>query len=125
MAYQELLVASEHIGRERAMGVIFYNRGYFKTREEYLYFAEAQDTSNASFTTARLYSDLAREIFDTKLTVNAAIIEQIQAMRGEVKARSQVIVPNGSVELANAWFDNMTYYQVNRFIVIYSFESSN
>ena len=42
MAYQELLVASEYLGRERAMGVIFYTLGEFPTREEYLYFVESQ-----------------------------------------------------------------------------------
>lgn len=42
VAYQELLVASEYLGRERAMGVIFYTLGEFPTREEYLYFVESQ-----------------------------------------------------------------------------------
>ena len=70
VAYQELLVASEYLGRERAMGVIFYTLGEFPTREEYLYFVESQDTSNASFAAARQYSLIAREIYDAKIKVN-------------------------------------------------------
>ena len=69
VAYQELLVASEYLGRERAMGVIFYTLGEFPTREEYLYFVESQDTSNASFAAARQYSLIAREIYDAKIKV--------------------------------------------------------
>lgn len=49
VAYQELLVASEYLGRERAMGVIFYTLGEFPTREEYLYFVESQVSSAPLF----------------------------------------------------------------------------
>lgn len=115
VAYQELMVASEYIGRERAMGVIFYTLGKFPTREEYLYFVESQDTSNASFYAARQYSILAREIYDTKIQDNTeGIMTVIRSKRSEIRSRNSGLsdVIEGSMQEAKYWFENMTYYQV-------------
>ncbi|KAL4226442.1 hypothetical protein ACF0H5_014425 [Mactra antiquata] len=113
VAYQELLVASEYLGRERAMGVIFYTLGEFPTREEYLYFVESQDTSNASFAAARQYSTIAKEIYDAKIKGNPEIMRTIQNKRGEIRSRNSGAVINtvGSLKEAKFWFENMTYFQ--------------
>ncbi|XP_053376877.1 uncharacterized protein LOC123530317 [Mercenaria mercenaria] len=113
VAYQELLVASEYLGRERAMGVIFYTLGEFPTREEYLYFVESQDTSNASFAAARQYSTIAKEIYDAKIKGNPEIMRTIQNKRGEIRSRNSGAVINtvGSLQDAKFWFENMTYFQ--------------
>ncbi|XP_052778365.1 uncharacterized protein LOC128215905 [Mya arenaria] len=113
VAYQELLVASEYLGRERAMGVIFYTLGEFPTREEYLYFVESQDTSNASFAAARQYSTIAKEIYDAKIRGNPEIMRTIQNKRGEIRSRNSGAVINtvGSLKDAKFWFENMTYFQ--------------
>ena len=95
VAYQELLVASEYLGRERAMGVIFYTLGEFPTREEYLYFVESQDTSNASFAAARQYSLIAREIYDAKIKVNEKQKKQCPLFRISItKTRLYNIKPH-------------------------------
>ena len=114
MAYQELLIASEYLGRERAMGVIFYTLGEFPTREEYLYFVESQDTSNSSFAAARQYSTIAKEIYDEKIKGNPEIMQTIKNKRGEIRSRNSgaVINTKGSLQEAKFWFENMTYFQV-------------
>ncbi|KAL4226720.1 hypothetical protein ACF0H5_014700 [Mactra antiquata] len=113
VAYQELLVASEYLGRERAMGVIFYTLGEFPTREEYLYFVESQDTSNASFAAARQYSQIAKEIYDAKIKENPDIMRTIKNKRAEIRSRNTGADDNtvGSLDEAKYWFENMTYFQ--------------
>ncbi|XP_060577401.1 uncharacterized protein LOC132734626 [Ruditapes philippinarum] len=113
VAYQELLVASEYLGRERAMGVIFYTLGEFPTREEYLYFVESQDTSNASFAAARQYSQIAKEIYDAKIKENPEIMKTIKNKRAEIRSRNTGADDNtmGSLDEAKYWFENMTYFQ--------------
>ncbi|XP_052782255.1 uncharacterized protein LOC128218590 [Mya arenaria] len=113
VAYQELLVASEYLGRERAMGVIFYTLGEFPTREEYLYFVESQDTSNASFAAARQYSQIAKEIYDAKIKDNPEIMQTIKNKRAEIRSRNTGADDNtvGSLDEAKYWFENMTYFQ--------------
>lgn len=96
------------------MGVIFYTLGEFPTREEYLYFVESQDTSNASFAAARQYSQIAKEIYDAKIKENPEIMKTIKNKRAEIRSRNTGADDNtdGSLDEAKYWFENMTYFQV-------------
>ncbi|KAH3819885.1 hypothetical protein DPMN_121629 [Dreissena polymorpha] len=113
VAYQELLVAREYLGRERAMGLIFFALGKFPTREEYLYFVESQDTANTSFATARQYSEIARDVYDDTISDNPGIMSVIHGKRLEIRARYTGEDNNttGSLAEATFWFENMTFFQ--------------
>ncbi|XP_052214041.1 uncharacterized protein LOC127832559 [Dreissena polymorpha] len=113
VAYQELLVAREYLGRERAMGLIFFALGKFPTREEYLYFVESQDTANTSFATARQYSEIARDVYDDTISDNPGIMSVIHGKRLEIRARYTGEDNNttGSLPEATFWFENMTFFQ--------------
>ena len=70
-----------NLGKERAYGITFYALGYFRSREEYLQFLEAQDIANTTFSAARKLSELAFSIYDASLNDNADIFESIRSMR--------------------------------------------
>ena len=81
VAYLEIIVTSENIGKERAYGTTFYALGFFKTREEYLQFLEAQDIANTTFESARKLSPVASEMYKDMIIHDADILETIRKMR--------------------------------------------
>ncbi|XP_033732066.1 uncharacterized protein LOC117321669 [Pecten maximus] len=110
VAYQEIIVTSENIGRERGYGVTFYALGYFRNREEYLMFLESQDIANVTYRFARQLSEIAFNIYDNSLNDHPIIFENIKSMRYEIRSNYSSAV-GGSLELADSWDGNMTFYQ--------------
>ncbi|KAK3099718.1 hypothetical protein FSP39_008541 [Pinctada imbricata] len=110
VAYQEIIVASEYIGRERGLGVTFYALGGFKTRDDYLLFVEAQDIANVTFTSCRRYSQIAFDVYDTEVRKKEEILRPIRDMRYQIRSNNSS-APNGSLEMADWWFENMSIYQ--------------
>ncbi|XP_069119483.1 uncharacterized protein [Argopecten irradians] len=110
VAYQEIIVTSENIGRERGYGVTFYALGYFRDRDEYLMFLESQDIANVTFRFARQLSEIAFEIYDTSLNDHPLIFESIKTMRYEIRS-NVTSAADGSLTMADSWDGNMTFYQ--------------
>ncbi|XP_069119484.1 uncharacterized protein [Argopecten irradians] len=110
VAYQEIIVTSENIGRERGYGVTFYALGYFRNREEYLMFLESQDIANVTFRFATQLSEIAFEIYDTSLNDHPMIFESIRSMRNEIRS-NVTSAADGSLTMADSWDRNMTFYQ--------------
>ncbi|OWF48111.1 Atrial natriuretic peptide receptor 2 [Mizuhopecten yessoensis] len=110
VAYQEIIVTSENIGRERGYGVTFYALGYFRNRQEYLMFLESQDIANVTFRFARQLSEIAFNIYDQSVKDHPVIFENIKNMRFEIRS-NETSVGYGSLEYADSWFGNMTFYQ--------------
>ncbi|XP_062573854.1 uncharacterized protein LOC134235721 [Saccostrea cucullata] len=110
VAYQEIIVASEYIGRERGMGVTYFAFGGFRSKEDYLLFLEAQDIANITFMSCRRYSELAYSIYENQLLSNDLILAPVRSMRLQIRSNKSY-QSQGSLEKANAWFDNMTVYQ--------------
>ncbi|KAK3099828.1 hypothetical protein FSP39_010406, partial [Pinctada imbricata] len=108
--YQEIIVASEYIGRERGFGVNFYAQGKFRTRDDYLMFVEAQDIANVTFTSCRRYSQIAYEIYETEVRNKLELLEPIRTMRYEIRS-NKTLHSEGSLEMASWWFENMSMYQ--------------
>lgn len=111
VAYQEIIVASEHIGRERGLGVTYFAKGGFDTKEDYLLFLEAQINSNISFQSCKRYSDLAYQMHEEQLKSKNELLVQITSLRLMIRSNKSSIQLNASLEMANYWFENMTYYQ--------------
>ncbi|KAJ8318377.1 hypothetical protein KUTeg_003468 [Tegillarca granosa] len=109
VAYQEVVVTSEYIGRERGVGVIFYSRGQFDTRDDYLLFADSHDVANSTFSSAKRYSDIVTEVYDGQSKGNGTFLTTVQKMRTEILSNNYTLTP--SVENANWWFNNMSKYQ--------------
>ncbi|XP_076085671.1 uncharacterized protein LOC143056477 [Mytilus galloprovincialis] len=110
VAYQEIIVASELFGRERALGVSFYATGGFESREEYLLFIENQDRANVTFESARFYSQIAFDIYNAELAKNPNVSVRIEEFRNRIKANN-FSRESASIQEAEMWFDNMTIYQ--------------
>ncbi|XP_061171688.1 uncharacterized protein LOC133181164 [Saccostrea echinata] len=110
VAYQEIIVASEYIGRERGMGITYFARGGFETKEDYLLFLEAQINSNITFQSCKRYSELAYQIYEDQLKTKATLLAPITNMRLMIRSNKSA-KRNPSLETANYWFENMTYYQ--------------
>jgi len=110
VAYQEIIVTSEYIGRERGFGVAFYANGYFKDRQSYLRFLEAQDIANTTFKSARQFSVIAFDRYDELVTSNSIIFRTIEDMRLDIR-NNKTPIENGSLDYADWWFENMTIYQ--------------
>ncbi|CAG2191593.1 uncharacterized protein [Mytilus edulis] len=110
VAYQEIIVASELFGRERALGVSFYATGGFASREKYLLFIENQDRANITFESARFYSQIAFDIYNAELAKNPNVSERIEEFRNRIKANNYSR-ESASIKEAELWFDNMTIYQ--------------
>ncbi|KAK3085615.1 hypothetical protein FSP39_006132 [Pinctada imbricata] len=110
VAYQEIIVASEYIGRERAYGVIFYAYGGFRNRDEYILFMEAQDIANVTFTSCRRYSEIAFQTYDMEIAQQVELLNIINEMRFEIRSNNSKHL-RGSLAKTNSWFENMTLYQ--------------
>jgi hypothetical protein len=110
VAYQEIIVASELFGRERALGVSFYATGGFETRAEYLLFMENQDRANITFESARLYSKIAFDIYNIELAKNPNVSARIEDFRNRIKSNNYSR-ESASIAEAEMWFGNMTIYQ--------------
>jgi hypothetical protein len=110
VAYQEVIVASDYLGRERSYGVVFYAIGNFPTTDYYLQFLECQDVSDMAFESAQKYSSLVYNIYEEKLKGNETVLSTIMKMREEIKARGTKVMP-GSLDMAWVWYQNMSRYQ--------------
>ncbi|XP_052082036.1 uncharacterized protein LOC127719800 isoform X1 [Mytilus californianus] len=110
VAYQEIIVASELFGRERALGVSFYATGGFETREEYLLFVEKQNRANVTFESARFYSKIAFDLYNVELAKNPNVSESIEDFRNRIKSNNYS-KESASIAEAEMWFGNMTIYQ--------------
>lgn len=111
VAYQEIIVASEFIGRERGLGVTYFAKGGFDTKEDYLNFLEAQINSNISFQSCKRYSELAYQMHEEQLNSKSELMLLITNMRLMIRSNKSSVQLNASLEMANFWFENMTYYQ--------------
>ncbi|GFR60735.1 guanylate cyclase 32E [Elysia marginata] len=69
VAYQEVIIAKEYMGLERALGTIFYMEGRFPSQDIYLWFSESQDVANETFLSARRYSDLVAALYNKNIEV--------------------------------------------------------
>ena len=110
VAYQEIIIASEYIGRERGYGVTFYANGGFRSRDDYLLFVEAQDIANVTFKSCRRYSEIAYNAYENEVLAKENILRPMRRMRYEIRS-NRSSSPNGSLALADWWFENMTVYQ--------------
>ena len=110
VAYQEIIVASEYVGRERGLGVTYFALGGFKTKEDYLLFLEAQDIANITFQSCRRYSELSYSIYDVQMLQNDMVLSPVRAMRLQIRSNKSAQLSR-SLDKANDWFDNMTAYQ--------------
>ncbi|KAK3099349.1 hypothetical protein FSP39_003125 [Pinctada imbricata] len=110
VAFQEVIMATEYIGRERAYGVSFYALGKFKTREDYLSFLEAQDVGNMTLASSREYSDMAPDALILHRNGQEDVLHHTNVMRAEIRS-NRSSAPNGSLDMAKWWFENMTIYK--------------
>ena len=110
VAYQEIIVASEYIGRERGLGVTYFAKGEFETKEDYLLFLEAQINANISFQSCKRYSEIAYQMYEDQLKSKSELLNLITTMRLMIRSNKSANL-NASLETANYWFENMTYYQ--------------
>ncbi|XP_046328776.1 uncharacterized protein LOC124112690 [Haliotis rufescens] len=108
VAYQEIIIAKEYMGLERALGTIFYASGKFPSRDVYLWFSESQDVTNATFLSARRYSDLVHALYERNINGNRMLLGVLGRMRAEIRRND--LAGRGSVKMAQLWFGNMTRY---------------
>ncbi|XP_064597588.1 uncharacterized protein LOC135464045 [Liolophura sinensis] len=109
VAFLEITDAKESLGLERALGAICLARGGFPTFDDYLWFAESQDVANASFSSARLFSNIAADIFDTLVENNKSFLTDLNDQRLDL--RLNILDRNASIQEAENWFDKMSVYQ--------------
>ncbi|XP_041377394.1 uncharacterized protein LOC121389810 [Gigantopelta aegis] len=69
VAYQEVVIAKEYMGLERALGTVYYSTGHFSSIDVYLVFLESQDIANATFLSAKRYSDLVHDLYEKNINV--------------------------------------------------------
>ncbi|XP_064597597.1 receptor-type guanylate cyclase gcy-4-like [Liolophura sinensis] len=100
----------ESLGLERALGAICLARGGFPTFEDYLWFAQSQDVANASFSSARLFSSIAGDIFDSLVEKNQSFLTDLHDLRIDLRLNGS-LVRNASIQEAESWFDKMSVYQ--------------
>ncbi|XP_067658293.1 uncharacterized protein [Haliotis asinina] len=108
VAYQEVIVAKEYMGLERALGTVFYATGRFPSREAHLWFSESQDVTNATFLSARRYSGLVHALYEKNIHGNEMLLDVLGRMRAEIRRND--LKGKGSVKMAQWWFNNMTMY---------------
>ena len=109
VSYIEIITAKENFGIERALGAIYYTTGRFDSHDDYLLFVESQDVANATFESAREYSEIANELYSAKIREEYVFVQIIRKMRHD--ARQNVLANRtGSFEDGTYWFDNITLY---------------
>ena len=100
VAYQEIIVASEYIGRERGLGVTYFAKGEFETKEDYLLFLEAQINANISFQSCKRYSEIAYQMYEDQLKSKSELLNLITTMRLMIRSNKSANL-NASLETAN------------------------
>ncbi|XP_012937760.1 uncharacterized protein LOC101864616 [Aplysia californica] len=108
VAYQEVIIAKEYMGLERALGTIFYMEGRFPSQDIYLWFSESQDVANETFLSARRYSDLVAALYNKNIEGNEMLLVVLGRMRAEIRRNDRGGI--GSFKTAEFWFNNMTRY---------------
>ncbi|XP_055954535.1 uncharacterized protein LOC126811279 [Patella vulgata] len=108
VAYLEVIIVKEYMGLERALGMVFYAKGRFPSRDVYLWFSESQDVSNATFLSARRYSDLVATLYNKNIEGNETILNVLGRMRAEIRRND--LGGQGSIKMAEWWYNNMTVY---------------
>ncbi|XP_050413592.2 uncharacterized protein LOC126828054 [Patella vulgata] len=108
VAYLEVIIVKEYMGLERALGMVFYAKGRFPSRNVYLWFSESQDVSNATFLSARRYSDLVATLYNKNIKGNETTLSVLTSMRAEI--RRNELNGLGSIKMAEWWYNNMTVY---------------
>lgn len=109
VAFLEITDAKISFGIERALGAIFYARGSFPTIDEYLWFSESQDIANASFWSARRFSDVAASIYDELIAKNDTIVGVLEHMRQDIRLNERSH-RKGSFSTAEYWMESVTSY---------------
>lgn len=109
VAFLEITDAKKSFGIERALGAIYYTKGKFQTIEDYLWFSESQDIANASFWSARRFSDVAASIYDDLVAQNDTIVGILEDMRRDIRVNEQ-FNRVGSLEKAEYWMMAVTSY---------------
>ncbi|ESP04584.1 hypothetical protein LOTGIDRAFT_63120, partial [Lottia gigantea] len=108
VSYLEVIIVKEYMGLERALGMVFYAKGRFPSRNVYLWFSESQDVSNATFLSARRYSDLVDTLYNKNIKGNETTLKVLGNMRAEI--RRNELGGKGSIRMAEWWYNNMTVY---------------
>ncbi|ESO82166.1 hypothetical protein LOTGIDRAFT_135225, partial [Lottia gigantea] len=108
VAYLEVIIVKEYMGLERALGMVFYAKGKFPSNDVYLWFSESQDVSNATFLSARRYSDLVATLYNKNIKGNETILNVLGRMRAEIRRND--LAGRGSIKMAEWWYNNMTVY---------------
>ncbi|XP_041364048.1 uncharacterized protein LOC121379438 [Gigantopelta aegis] len=107
VAYQEVVIAKEYMGLERALGAIYFASGQFSSVDVYLWFLESQDVANVTFFSARQYSDLVFKLY-TKFNDDQTLDGVLANMPADIQQNDSV--SHGSVRTAQWWFTNKTVY---------------
>ncbi|ELT96273.1 hypothetical protein CAPTEDRAFT_82891, partial [Capitella teleta] len=111
LALQEIMDAKEMFGIERCFGSIYYIKGRFKDRNDYLQFVTSQDVANATLKASAQYSMIVSEMYTSIAKENSdQLNEIIRSMRYDIRHNPFPANATKNYALAKLWFDNMTLY---------------
>ncbi|XP_041358782.1 uncharacterized protein LOC121375386 [Gigantopelta aegis] len=113
VAYQEVVAAKEYKGLERALGTIYYAAGQFSSIDVYLWFLESQDVANATFFSARQYSDLVLDLyrnFNEEELRYGIVTHMSSDIKRNYSAGNNNNNNNNNLQTAQWWFDNKTVF---------------
>ena len=107
VSYQQLVVAKDHAGIERALGSTFYARGGFHNYSTYEWFLTQSYFEASLLETSALYSPLVA--IELKRFTESPLSESLQSMKNEIMQNEYEFL-EPSWRKGNEWFDNMTIY---------------
>ena len=107
VSYQQLVLAKDHAGIERALGSTFYAKGGFYNFSMYEWFLTQSCFEKSLLETSSLYSSLVA----TALTnfTDSGLFESLQLMKYEIMQNDYEFL-EPSWRRGNEWFQNMTIY---------------
>ena len=116
VSYQKIVTGMEQLGIERALGVIYYVKGGFRTNKLYEEYNNNVNTFKANYRSAVLYSKEIDPIFQKAVTSSGKNLTTIiETYRYEIQHNLAV---EPSIAKTQWWFDNMTLY-LDVILVIY------
>ncbi|XP_033632525.1 receptor-type guanylate cyclase daf-11-like [Asterias rubens] len=105
IAYQFLILAKEHMGKERAIGGTFFSLGGFSSIQDYLWYLNETFMAETYLNTALQLSSFLQEAYK----IDNELYDQLQQMRSEIHHNDfENLQP--SLTKGDNWFHNMTFY---------------
>lgn len=109
VSIHSLMSSIRYHGEEKAIGLVYYIKGSFQDRRQYLQYAESRDNGIKSLANALQYSGRARALYEQLVSGNDSQLFSVVTMRNDISNNfERQVTP--STEAPEVWMTTMGSY---------------